>query len=202
MDAELSVQWVRKDHASADTSQSRRTLWGTLLSGQLARGDEVYINGATRATISDIRTLAGDAQLAHSGSSVGVRLDREVDASRGDWIAVGSQPESTREALATVAWLDTEPLTPGRTYWALHGHRWTKAKVKRIVHELDVQDLAQRAASQLGANAIGQIELLFQAELPLRPYAESLALGRLVLVDAATHATVAALLVEASMTSP
>ena len=65
-----------------------------------------------------------------------------------------------------------------------------------------MQDLAQRAASQLGANAIGQIELLFQAELPLRPYADSPGLGRLVLVDAATHATVAALLVEASMTSP
>jgi sulfate adenylyltransferase subunit 1 len=34
-------------------------------------------------------------------------------------------------------------LVAGRVYWALHGHRWVKAKVKRIVHQLDINTLAE-----------------------------------------------------------
>jgi sulfate adenylyltransferase subunit 1 len=84
----------------------------------------------------------------------------------------------------------------GRTYWALHGHRWVKAKVKRIVHQLDVQTLERKQADELGANAIAQVELVLQAALPLQPFAMSRELGRLILVDMASHATAAAVLID------
>ena len=35
----------------------------------------------------------------------------------------------------------------GRVYWALHGHRWVKAKVKAVVHKLNINTLAEEAAS-------------------------------------------------------
>ena len=93
-----------------------------------------------------------------------------------------------------MAWLDDQPLVPGRVYWALHGHRWVKAKVQRIVHRLDVHTLERQDATELPANAIGEIELALQENLATRPYAQSRALGSLVLVDTASHRTAGALL--------
>ena len=126
-------------------------------------------------------------------------LDRELDVSRGDWLlAVDEAGESLapqREIAATVAWLDDEPLVPGRTYWALHGHRWVKARVKRIVHQLDIHTLAEQDAAELPPNAIGHVELTLQEPLATRPFTESRSLGALVLVDTASHRTAGAVLV-------
>ncbi|WP_416208587.1 elongation factor 1-alpha C-terminal domain-related protein [Acidovorax sp.] len=55
--------------------------------------------------------------------------------------------------------MDDEPLVAGRVYWALHGHRWVKAKVKRMVHRLNINTLAEEDATQLDPNAIGHVEL-------------------------------------------
>ncbi len=99
-----------------------------------------------------------------------------------------------REPRATVAWMDDEPLVAGRVYWALHGHRWVKAKVRRIVHRLDVNTLEEHDATQLEPNAIGHVELLLQEPLPVAPFAGSRVLGALILVDTATHKTSGAVL--------
>jgi sulfate adenylyltransferase subunit 1 len=138
-------------------------------------------------------------QAVAAGQSAGIVLDRELDVSRGDWL-LAAPDESTEEPAsqplqATVAWLDDEPLTAGRVYWALHGHRWVKARVLRIVHRLDIHTLAEENATELEPNAIGHIELALQDPLPTMPYAQSRTLGSLVLVDTASHRTAAALLV-------
>jgi sulfate adenylyltransferase subunit 1 len=147
-----------------------------------------------------------------AGSSAGVVLDREVDVSRGDWIlaapvaaAVADDDFDTpatvspypghRELQATVAWMDDEPLVAGRVYWALHGHRWVKAKVKRVVHKLNINTLAEEDATQLDPNAVGHIELLLQEPLPAVAYTQSRVLGSLILVDTASHKTSGAVLV-------
>jgi sulfate adenylyltransferase subunit 1 len=115
--------------------------------------------------------------------------------SRGDWLLAPGAFTPSRDVSATVAWLDDEPLVAGRVYWALHGHRWVKAKVKRIVHKLDVNTLAEQDADQLEPNGIGHVELALQEPLATLPYARSRALGALVLVDTATHKTSGAVLV-------
>ncbi len=101
---------------------------------------------------------------------------------------------ASRELSTTVAWMDDEPLVAGRVYWALHGHRWVKAKIKRIVHRLDINTLQEHDATQLEPNAIGHVELLLQEPLPVAPFARSRVLGALILVDTATHKTSGAIL--------
>ena len=97
---------------------------------------------------------------------------------------------------ATLAWLDAEPLQPGRLYWALHQHRWVKSKVTRVLHRLDIHTLEQQSADRLEANGIGRVELQLQAPLPAHAYAQSRALGALILVDSASHRTAAAVLLD------
>ena len=207
------VQWVEKFSSSSDTRQGRRVFWGRVAAGELAPGAPVQVlPGGQQAVVAQVLDHARRPRRIGAGHSAGIVLDREVDISRGDWImaapaavqaaeddfdAPAAQPvwPATRELTATVAWLDDEPLVAGRVYWALHGHRWVKAKVRRIVERLDIHTLAREPASQLESNAIGHVELLLQEPIPAAPFTRSRVLGSLTLVDTASHKTSGAALV-------
>ena len=198
----FAVQWVEKFSSSADTSQGRRVFWGRVATGGVQPGQPVRImpNGQT-AVVAQVLNHVRHPQAVLAGHSAGIVLDREVDVSRGDWLLAVEENDtpatltSSRDLRATVAWLDDETLVPGRVYWALHGHRWVKAKIKRIVHRLDIHTLVEEDATQLEPNAIGHIELSLQEPLVTLPFVRSRTLGSLVLVDTASHRTSGALLV-------
>ena len=192
------VQWVEKFSGSSDTSKGRRIFWGRVATGGVQVGQEISVlpSGQTAkvAQVLNHVRVPGDVLAGHSA---GIVLDREVDVSRGDWLLTrdaGSTFTISRELTATVAWMDDEPLLEGRVYWALHGHRWVKAKVKRILHKLNVNSLAEESSAQLDPNAIGLVQLSLQEALVTLPYAQSRVLGSLVLVDTATHKTAGAAL--------
>jgi sulfate adenylyltransferase subunit 1 len=190
------VQWVEKFSSSADTSRGRRVFWGRVATGTAREGQEITVlpSGQT-ARIAQVLDHARQPHTVGARHSAGIILDREVDVSRGDWLLAPGAFAPSREVSATVAWLDDEPLVAGRVYWALHGHRWVKAKVRRIVHKLDVNTLAEQDADHLEPNSIGHVELALQEPLATLPYARSRTLGALVLVDTATHKTSGAVLV-------
>jgi sulfate adenylyltransferase subunit 1 len=182
--------------SSADTSQGRRIFWGRVATGAVQPGQTVSIlpSGQT-AVVSQVLGHARQPTSVLAGHSAGIVLDREVDVSRGDWLLAPDTFIPSREVAVTMAWMDDEPLVAGRVYWALQGHRWVKAKVKRIVHKLDVNTLAEEDASELPPNAIGHVELSLQEPLVTLPYARARILGSLVLVDTASHKTAGAALV-------
>jgi sulfate adenylyltransferase subunit 1 len=210
------VQWVEKFSASSDTSQGRRVFWGRVGAGiaQIGQTIKVLPSGQT-ATVAQVLGHTRTPRTVPAGHSAGIVLDREVDVSRGDWLlavepalpdAVTSDDDfdfspqtntlaASREISGTVAWMDDEPLVAGRVYWALHGHRWVKARVKRVIHRLDINTLAEEDAGTLPANSIGHVELLLQDGIAARPFEQSRVLGALVLVDTASHRTAGALLI-------
>lgn len=209
----LPVQWVEKFHDSAITTEGRRVFWGRVAAGQAQVGAQVQILPSGQlATIAKVIDHARAPKEVAAGLSAGITLDREVDVSRGDWIVAApvqaevadddfdtptAQPAwpASRNLTATIAWMDNEPLVPGRVYWALHGHRWVKAKAQRVVHRLNINTLQEEAATQLEPNAIGVVELLLQEAIPSASFAHARALGSLILVDTASNATAAAVLV-------
>ncbi|PKO61655.1 MAG: sulfate adenylyltransferase [Betaproteobacteria bacterium HGW-Betaproteobacteria-18] len=210
------VQWVEKFSSSSDTSQGRRVFWGRVAAGvaQVGQTIKVLPNGQT-ATVAQVLGHTRKPGTVQANHSAGIVLDREVDVSRGDWLlavepvaSVASASEDdfdtapaatsllpSRELKVTVAWMDDEPLVAGRVYWALHGHRWVKARVKRVIHRLDINTLAEENADTLSANSIGHVELLLQEGIAARPFNESRVLGALVLVDTASHKTAGSVLV-------
>jgi sulfate adenylyltransferase subunit 1 len=195
----FAVQWVEKSHDSADTSKGRRVYWGRVHEGVARVGDAIKLfPGGQPATIKQVlNSVRQDTDMA-AGHSAGLVLDREVDVSRGDWLMAADQPLTPQSVLhTTIAWLDDEPLVAGRVYLALHGHRWVKAKVQRIVHRLDIHTLEETEAHELPANAIGHVELALQQPMLTLTFAQSRGLGSLVLVDTASHKTSAAVMVRA-----
>jgi sulfate adenylyltransferase subunit 1 len=190
------VQWVEKFSSSADTSQGRRVFWGRVATGSVSVGQQITIlpSGQT-ATVAQVLDRARRPGSVDASQSAGIVLDREVDVSRGDWLLAVDTFTPSREIKATIAWLDDEPLIAGRAYWALHGHRWVKAKIKRVVHKLDINTLAELEATQLDPNAIGHVEISLQEPIAAVPYKLSRGMGSLVLVDTASHKTSGAVLI-------
>ncbi|WP_090047062.1 sulfate adenylyltransferase subunit 1 [Limnohabitans sp. 2KL-27] len=195
------VQWVEKCHDSGVTNQGRRVFWGRVATGSVEPGQTVNVfpSGQT-AVVSQVLSATRQPQGQTAGHSAGLVLDREVDVSRGDWLLAEKSetlgaPEGQRQLSTTIAWMDDEPLVVGRQYWALHGHRWVKVKVQRVVHRLNVNTLAEEEATELPPNAIGHVTLALQEPLATLPFAQSRTLGALVLVDTASHRTAGAVLV-------
>ena len=191
------VQWVEKFHDSNVTHQGRRVFWGRVATGSLRVGQSVKVfPSGQKAIVAQVLSATRQEKNSITGQSAGLVLDREVDVSRGDWVvAADAALEGQRQIDATVAWMDDEPLVAGRLYWALHGHRWVKAKVQRVVHRLNINTLAEEDASELPANSVGHVTLAFQEPLITLPFAQSRILGALILVDTASHKTSGAVLV-------
>jgi sulfate adenylyltransferase subunit 1 len=191
------VQWVEKFHDSNVTTQGRRVFWGRVGTGTVSVGQTVTVfPSGQSAVVAQVLSATRQSLPSLSGHSAGIVLDKEVDVSRGDWLLAGDNTlHAQREIETTVAWMDDEPLIAGRVYWALHGHRWVKAKVQRVVHRLNINTLEEENTSELPPNAIGHVTLALQQPLVTLPFTQSRALGALVLVDTASHKTSAAVLV-------
>ena len=194
----LPIQWLDKDSSSASVAQGRRTFWGRLTSGHLSVGQEMQVfPSGQKAFVAQLLDHAREPLQEDQGlnTSYGIVLDREVDISRGDWLLAPDTFHAQRSIAATVAWMDEEPLLSGRTYLALHGHRWVKAKVSAITQRFDIHSLKPQEATQLQANEIGTVQLALQEPISALAYAQSKVLGALILVDTATHKTSGAALI-------
>jgi sulfate adenylyltransferase subunit 1 len=192
----LPVQYVAREQGQG-TGHQPRTFWGRVAQGRVRVGDEVQVFPCgQRAIVQALRGAGDEVAEALAGTSAGVVLDRQLDVSRGDWIATPGALRATTRFEATLAWLDTEPALPGRRYWLRHGSRWVQARIARIEHRLDIHTLEPTDAHELAVNDIGRVTVELQQSLPLRPYADSRTGGALIVVDPASHRTSGALLVQ------
>ncbi len=190
----LPVQYVARD--GDGVGHQARTLWGRVARGSVRAGDAVQLlPGGQTARVHEVRHAGAVVERVSAGESAGVVLDRQLDVSRGDWIAApGTLRESTRFE-ATLAWLDTEAAQIGRRYLVRHGNRWVQARIGAIRHRLDIHTLQPTDAHELAVNDIGEVTIELQQPLPLEPYADNRVGGALIVVDPASHRTSGALLV-------
>ena len=190
----LPVQYVAR--AGSGTGAQPRTLWGRLAQGQVNIGDEVQVfPSGERAVVVALRNSDGATESVVNGMSAGVVLDRQLDVSRGDWLGAPGLLQPMQRVAATLAWLDTEPATPGRKYLLRHGHRWVQARLESVQARLDIHSLQATPADTLAVNEIGEVVFELQHALPLAPYIDNAQAGSLIVVDPTSHRTSGALLV-------
>jgi len=190
----IPVQYVARE--GEGTGNQPRTLWGRIAHGSVKAGDEVQIfPSGERAVVAEVRLAGSVVDSVQAGQSAGVVLDRQLDVSRGDWIATPASIHATPSFPATLAWLDTEPAVVGRKYWVRHGNRWVQARIASIESRLDIHTLEAREASELAVNEIGRVVIETQQPLPVEAYVSNRSGGSLIIVDPTTNRTSGALLV-------
>ncbi len=189
------VQWVNRPDADF------RGFSGTVASGAVAVGDALVVAASGRASVvRRIVTADGDLARAEAGDAVTLCLADEVDIARGDLLCPPQhRPAVTDQFAAHLLWMDTDALLPGRQYLLRSGTQWTTATVTRLKHKVNVETLAQEAATKVELNEIALCNLSTLQPLPLEPYATNHATGAFILVDRFSHATVAAGMVDFSL---
>jgi sulfate adenylyltransferase subunit 1 len=194
----IPVQYVARD--GDGKGDQPRTLWGRIAHGSVRAGDEVQLfPSRQKAIVAEVRVAGDLVDAAVAGQSAGLSLDRQLDVSRGDWIATPDTVHETNRFSATLAWLDTEPAVIGRKYAVRHGNRWVPARITAIESRLDIHSLQATDAHELAVNEIGHVVIETQQPLPVEAYASNRVGGSLIIVDPASNRTSGALLVKEAL---
>ena len=201
--ARFPVQWViRPGGGSSDTEViDYRGYSGQLASGALRLGDEVTVlPGGARTRIAAIDTYDGELAEAMAPMSLTLRLEDELDVSRGELICHPDEaPAVARELDADICWMTDELLRPGSRYLIKHTSRSATAVIDTIADMVDVHTLERMAAPQeLGLNDIGRVRLRTSAPLVFDPYASNRRTGSFILIDESTNGTVGAGMIAAA----
>jgi bifunctional enzyme CysN/CysC len=183
----MPVQLVaRPDH-------SFRGYAGTVATGTIRPGAAVVnaVSGV-EAAVSRIVTMDGDQDEALPGQAITLVLDREIDVSRGDVLAVAPAPALADQVTAWVVWMDDTPLFRGRAYSFMLGSRTVVGTITDITTRLDVDTLNEVPVGQLALNEIGRVTISLAQRVACERYAVSRDLGGFILIDRLTRNTVGA----------
>lgn len=182
------VQWVNRPGSEF------RGFSGSVAGGEVRVGDEIRVSASGQtAKLAGIVTMDGPAKTAAAGNAVTLCLDREIDISRGDVLALSNTPlETTDQFEATIVWLHEGVGLSGRSYDLKLATQWTLAAITSIKYRIDITSLHHEAARKLDLNEIAVCNLALSKPVAFATYEDSRALGSFILVDRFTHATVAA----------
>ncbi|OFE15101.1 sulfate adenylyltransferase [Humibacillus sp. DSM 29435] len=201
IDVRFPVQYVIRPQS--DEWHDYRGYAGQVLGGILKKGDEVIVlpSGYTSKILS-VETADGEVDEAYAPMSVTVRLEDEIDVSRGDMICrPNNQPTVAQDIDAMICWMDeSAPMRVGAKYSIKHTTRTARTIVKGLQYRLDVNTLHRdEEANELTLNEIGRVRLRTTVPLMADDYSRNRNTGGFVLVDEGTNRTVAAgMITEAS----
>ncbi|MDJ0663477.1 MAG: GTP-binding protein [Acidimicrobiia bacterium] len=194
IDVRFPVQYVVRPHRME--YQDYRGYAGTVVGGVLKPGDDVRVlPSGFEGKIKGIDTYDGPVDEAVPPMSVTIRLENDLDISRGDMICrPHNQPEVGQDIDAMVCWLtDASSLRRGAKYAIKHTTRWARALVGDLRYRLDINTLHRdEEADLLSLNEIGRIRLRTTQPLFYDEYRRNRETGSFILVDESTNATVAA----------
>jgi sulfate adenylyltransferase large subunit len=192
-DVRFPVQWVVRP--MSEEHHDYRGYAGQMAGGTLRPGSEVMVLPSGRATtVKAIDSYEGPLDLAFPTMSVTLRLEDEIDISRGDMIVQQDDaPMVARELEANICWMSEQPMRPGTRYAIKHTTRAARAIIDRLDFRVDVNTLEHdHAATELKLNEIGRVFLRSSLPLVVDPYARNRTTGSFILIDESTNDTVGA----------
>lgn len=192
-DGRLPVQYVIRPQTTEH--HDFRGFAGQIAGGVFKVGDEVVALPSGRTSrIREIHSFDGPQPLAYAPMSVTMRLEDEIDISRGDVIAHrNSLPYTESQLDAMLCWMDDEALNPSRKYILKHNTHSVRCMIRDVHHRIDIETLGKdETATTLSLNEIGRCAIRTTAPLTFDPYSRNRMTGAFILVDEVSHRTVAA----------
>jgi bifunctional enzyme CysN/CysC len=197
IDARFPVQWVIRPRGRQVGSDQPdyRAFAGQVAGGVLRPGDEVVVLPAgQRSRIAGIDTFDGPVAEAFPPMSVALRLQDEVDASRGSTIVrAHNQPAVSSSFECLLCWMSEQPLDPRRRHLIKHTTRTIPVGALDVRYRIDVNTLHRdESAATLELNDLARVRLELASPLAFDSYRRNRITGGLIVIDEATNATVAA----------
>ena len=190
------VQFVIRDHAT-----DYRGYAGRITSGEVAVGDTVHA-GFRSTRVVGIDTPDGPQQRATAGQSVTLRLEDELDISRGSILSDETLPEPVTQFSALAFHLADAPVRVGSNLLLRYGPAEVRARVLGIDEQLSIADSAAAEAGAAGEpataleqNDVARIRVAVADPLSVEPYVRGGQTGSFLLINPSTGDTLTAGLV-------
>ena len=190
------VQFVIRDHAT-----DYRGYAGRITSGEVAVGDAVHA-GFRSSRVAGIDTPDGPQQRATAGQSVTLRLEDELDISRGSILSDETLPEPVTQFSALAFHLADAPVRVGSNLLLRYGPAEVRARVLGIDEQLSIADGAAAEAGAAGdpataleQNDVARIRVAVADPLSVEPYVRGGQTGSFLLINPSTGDTLTAGLV-------
>jgi sulfate adenylyltransferase subunit 1 len=167
---------------------------GQVAGGTIRPGDAVTaLPSGQRSRVESIVTYDGSLAEAFFPMSVTLKLEDEIDLSRGDMlVALDSPPYVSQRFAATMVWMHAQPLESGRTYLIKQTARQVPGTVTRIRHRVNINTLEPEAAERLNINDIASVEIETNRPLFVDSYEQNRVTGSFIVIDPLTNATLGA----------
>ena len=174
--------------------QTYRGYGGQVVSGVVKPGDEVVaLPSGLRSRVASVDTMGGPLDEAFAPMSVTVRLEDEIDISRGDMLVHAEHEPTQVDAFdADVVWMSERPMQVGRAYLIKHTSRYVRGEFQRVGWRYDADTLGALEADRLVLNDIGRVTLKTHQPLYHDAYRSNRASGAFIVVDPMSNFTVGA----------
>src|SRR6478736_9592722 len=194
-DFRFPVQYVVRPDASF------RGFAGQVASGVVRLGDVVTaLPSGRQSRVQSIVTYDGELAEAFAPMSVTLKLEDEIDLSRGDMLVHQENlPHVAKRFEATVVWMHAQPLAVGRNYLVKQTSRQVRGKITKIIHRVDIQSLAPEQAEQLQMNDIATVEVETTNPLFFDSYRQNRTTGSFIIIDPLTNATLGAGMIQTAL---
>ncbi len=193
IDCRFPVQTVIRPHS--DEFHDYRGYAGRIAGGVFKPGDDVMVlPSGFSSKIKSIDTFEGPLKEAFAPMSVTLRLEDDIDISRGDMIVrPNNQPESTQDLDVMLCWLNHRGPMPGAKYTIRHTSNEARCMIKNILYKVDINTLHRMEDDKdIKGNDIARVQIRTTKPLLVDSYNDNRNTGSIILVDEATNETVAA----------
>ena len=196
IDCRFPVQWVVRPQS--DEHHDYRGYAGQIASGVFRVGDEVVaLPSGFTSKIASIDIGGQPIDRAVPPMSVSIRLEDEIDISRGDMICrPNNRPNAGQDIDAMLVWMGEQPMQPGKKYALKHTTKTARCMISDLRYRLNIQTLhREEDAESLALNEIGRVTLRTTAPLFFDEYRQCRATGSMIIVDEQTNRTVGAAMI-------
>lgn len=193
IDCRFPVQTVIRPHSNEFPDY--RAYAGRIAGGIFKTGDEVTVlPSGFHSKIKSIDTFEGPLEKAFAPMSVAMRLEDDIDVSRGDMIVrKNNQATMIQDLDFMMCWLHQDPPRPRAKYIVRHTTNEARAIIKEIQYKMDINTLHRiESDKSIEMNDIARVKMRTTKPLLTDSYRKNRHTGSLILIDEATNETVAA----------
>jgi sulfate adenylyltransferase subunit 1 len=169
---------------------------GRVSGGIIRPGDRVRVlPSGLESTVKSIDFAGESLDEAYAPESVTIRLNDEIDISRGDTLvkADEKQPQVEQDVTLDVCWLNQTPAQIRKKYIIRQATFETQGMIRSINFRRNINTLEkEQNVSELAMNDIAEITIHTAQPLVFDAYDENKVTGSLIIIDPDTNETVGA----------
>lgn len=169
---------------------------GRVSGGIIRPGDRVRVlPSGLESTVKSIDFAGDSLDEAYAPESVTIRLNDEIDISRGDTLvkADEKQPHVEQDVTLDVCWLNQTPAQIRKKYIIRQATFETQGMIRSINFRRNINTLEkEQNVSELAMNDIAEIAIHTAQPLVFDAYDENKVTGSLIIIDPDTNETVGA----------